>query len=414
MTARVWLVLLLLTSPVYGQLPTSEAVAAHVRFKEGVEHARRGDVARALASFEAAYTIRPHFSVLYNIAQAHSALGNPVEAIATFERYLAEGGSQLPGSRREAVEQLIEVERQRIGQLVLHVPSARDTRVWLDGRELASDRHDQPITLKVGDHSLLYSRGAGHPVTLAFTVAAGQTSSAFIPAPRSPSPSQARLEVQCDVPDIEVTVDGNVVAPTAPRGPLLVDVGLRRVGFSRPGYVPTRVDMDVKPDRVNEVGCHLRWQARPDSSVTSRFFLHATPRARPPARHSVRVERDGYLPHSRSVWLRAGAIVRQEVALAPTAAQRQRDAQRRSQRRTWGGVLAAASASSLTAAGALYAWNGGRFDDLRSTSGDTRQPPSPGQVASTQRVDDAAIGLGAVGLSLAIAAAWTLLSPHED
>lgn len=429
MMTRAWpVLLLLLASTARAQIPTSEAVAAHVRFKEGVEHARRGDVALAMTAFETAYAIRPHFSVLYNIAQAHSALGNSVQAIASFERYLAEGGSHLTQSRREAVEHLIDLERQRVGHVVIHVASPRETRIWLDGSELAAERHDLPMSLEVGNHTLLYSHGAGHPVALAFKIEAGQTNRPYIPAPAAPPPSTARLEVQCDVPDVDVAVDGKVVASTPVQKPLTIDAGLHQVGFARPGFLPFNVDIDVKPDSVNEVGCRLRWQARPGSSFAARLFVQATPSdaqvfvdglafsggALPAGRHLVKVERDGYVPSVRTVSLRPGAGERHEVALTPTSTQRQRDTRRRLQRRTLAIIFAGGSASSLVAAGTLYAWNERRFDELRSASRDTRGAASPGRVASFQRVDDAAIGLGALGLSLAIAATWTLLSDAPD
>jgi hypothetical protein len=429
MTTRAWpVLLLLLASTARAQIPTSDAVAAHVRFTEGVEHARRGDVALAMTAFEAAYAIRPHFSVLYNIGQAHSALGNPVQAIATFEHYLVEGGSHVTQSRREAVERLIDVERQRVGQVVIHVASPRETRIWLDGSELAAERHDLPISLEVGDHTLLYSHGAGHPVALAFKIVAGQISRQHIPALAAPPPSKARLEVRCDVPDIDVAIDGKVVASTPVLKPLLIHAGLHQVHFARPGFLPFSVDIDVKPDSANAVGCRLRWQARPDASFAARLFVQAAPSdaqvfvdgfafsggVLPAGRHLVKVERDGYVPDLRTVWLRPGAGQRHEVTLTPTAAQRQRDTKRRLQRRTLAIIFAGGSASSLVAAGTLYAWNQRRFDELRSVSRDTPGAVSPGRVAAFQRVDDAAIGLGALGVSLAIAATWTLLSGAQD
>lgn len=425
---RAWLYALLLTGTAHAQLPTSESVAAHARFKEGVEHARRGDMALAMTAFEAAYATSPHFSVLYYIAQAQSALGNPVEAITTFERYLAEGGAQLPPSRRAAVERLLDVERERVGSVSIHVAAPRETRVWLDGKELGADRYDVPITLRAGDHALLYSHGVGHPTEVVFNVVPSQTGFQHISAPAEAPPSKARLEVDCEVPDVDVVVDDRVAASTPLREPLLVDEGLRRVRFVRPGFSPSSVDVEMRSDRASRIACHVRWHTTPDSSIAAPLSVRAVPRdaevsvdgfpftggSLPAGRHVVRVARDGYLPDVQTISLRPGAGQRHDVALAPTAAQRQRDAKRRSQRRTLAGILAAGSASSLAVGGTLYAWNEHRFDELRAASRDTPEAATPGRVASAQRVDDAAIGLGAVGLSLAIAATWTLLSSSED
>ena len=47
--------------------------------------ASRGNYGQALEEFLAAYRISPHFAVLYNIGQAHIALGQPADAVAALE-----------------------------------------------------------------------------------------------------------------------------------------------------------------------------------------------------------------------------------------------------------------------------------------------------------------------------------------
>lgn len=95
----------------------SEArVLARAHFNRGVELARAGSYEAALAEFQQAYRISPHFSVLYNIGQAELALERTAAALDTLRRYLAEGGEQIEPARRAEVESTIATELERAGQ----------------------------------------------------------------------------------------------------------------------------------------------------------------------------------------------------------------------------------------------------------------------------------------------------------
>lgn len=96
---------------------SEERVLARGHFNRGVELAKAGSYEAALAEFQQAYRISPHFSVLYNVGQAELALGRPVAAVGTLRRYLAEGGEQLEPARRAEVESTIAIELERLGPL---------------------------------------------------------------------------------------------------------------------------------------------------------------------------------------------------------------------------------------------------------------------------------------------------------
>jgi tetratricopeptide (TPR) repeat protein len=93
-----------------------ERAQARGHFNRAVELAKAGSYEPALTEFEQAYRISPHFSVLYNIAQAELALERPQRAVETLRRYLAEGGEQIDPSRRAEVEATITTELERVGQ----------------------------------------------------------------------------------------------------------------------------------------------------------------------------------------------------------------------------------------------------------------------------------------------------------
>lgn len=94
---------------------SEERALARSHFNRGVELAKAGSYEAALAEFEQAYRISPHFSVLYNIGQAELALDRPQLAIETLRRYLAEGGEQIELARRAEVVSTIATELERLG-----------------------------------------------------------------------------------------------------------------------------------------------------------------------------------------------------------------------------------------------------------------------------------------------------------
>src|SRR3954467_8172163 len=140
--------LLLIAASAHAQTKSPEATQqARSHFQAGLARAEQGNLSAALIEFEAAYAISPHFSVLYNIGQARSTLGRPVEAVTAFERYLADGGQQITPNRRQEVETLLLSNRKQIGSLRITTDSREPTRVWLDGVELEHERLAKPIAL---------------------------------------------------------------------------------------------------------------------------------------------------------------------------------------------------------------------------------------------------------------------------
>jgi tetratricopeptide (TPR) repeat protein len=94
----------LLLAPPAGAQSDTERARARVHFDQGVAFAKASAYEAALAEFERAYELVPHYGVLYNIAQAQLALGRTAEARASFERYLSDGGGAITAARRAEVE----------------------------------------------------------------------------------------------------------------------------------------------------------------------------------------------------------------------------------------------------------------------------------------------------------------------
>src|SRR3954454_25172434 len=87
---------------------------ARAHYAKGLELAGQNGYAGALREFNAAYAISPQFAVLFNIGQAHIALGHTVEAIEALARYLRDGGDRISPGRRTQVERQIAGQRSTL------------------------------------------------------------------------------------------------------------------------------------------------------------------------------------------------------------------------------------------------------------------------------------------------------------
>jgi hypothetical protein len=146
-------------------------------FGRGVAHADNGAWNEAAAEFQAAYTAVPHFSVLYNLGQSYLAIDRPVEALNALERYLDEGGNQVPPSRRSRVEGQLATLRGRVATLQLTVAPV-DARLAIDGREiprLATADTPSLAHLLPGMHTISASRDGHEPRERRVQLEAGQT-----------------------------------------------------------------------------------------------------------------------------------------------------------------------------------------------------------------------------------------------
>jgi len=102
----------------------SDATRAAARRKlvEGVEAMRRGDYPAALARFEEAYALVPSPKIHYDFGLAYVGLGRSADALAAFERFLAEA-PDAPADKREKATSLVSTLRERVAET-----SGRDER----------------------------------------------------------------------------------------------------------------------------------------------------------------------------------------------------------------------------------------------------------------------------------------------
>jgi tetratricopeptide (TPR) repeat protein len=140
------------------------------QFELGVRALEDGRPGEALASFESAYALYPHWSTWYNIALCQRALGRPREMLLALERFLEGGADAIDQEQRATVATLLREGEQKVARVHLSVHPAGG-EVTLDGERVATGR---ALRVNPGDH-VLQVRAAGHETaTRAFRAPSGE------------------------------------------------------------------------------------------------------------------------------------------------------------------------------------------------------------------------------------------------
>lgn len=427
-----------LPAPLWAQ-QTSPREQARIQFERGVKQAQEGDLDGAVAAFEAAYAASPYFSVLFNLGQAHAALGRAVEAAGAFERYLALAENRISAAQRAEVDALLALQRRRIGWLKLNVePSGAQVRI--NGQPFSET--GQAITLTAGRYGVAVTREGFTPFIEQVQVAATATRELRVQlAPHSTgegTQAPGLVSISCALPETEVLVDGARVGITPLSVPLLVPAGSHEMTFRRLGYLFPARRFQLESGAAMQVTCAPR-RAGEGSAPTATLKLRVSePNAEvyvdgqpyraeplPVGVHHVQATRENYRPWSGEVRLAAAEARTLTIALQPTPGHLLELRSLKRQQRNW--ALGIGAGSLLLAGGAIatFVWNSGRYDGWRDQSLATDRAlammaDDPAalqqngrlrdQASDLQAMDDLALGLavGAGALAAASVVLWVL------
>jgi hypothetical protein len=155
--------------------PTKAARSeAASRFKKGLDLFRDGDYRAALIEFRRAYELAPNYQVLYNIGQVSFQLQDYAGALTSLERYLHEGGSEIPASRRADVQKDIDKLKSRVANLTV-TTNVAGAEVLVDDVSIGKTPLDKSLLVSAGRHKLTATKEGYTPVTRVVEVASGDT-----------------------------------------------------------------------------------------------------------------------------------------------------------------------------------------------------------------------------------------------
>lgn len=127
----------------------ANAVEAQKHFKNGLDLFKLRSHDASLAEFERAYQLSNNYKILFNIALVYRDMNNFAGAIDTFDRYFAEGGSDIDASRRAEVE--AEYDRLKVYVAQLTVTANLDgAEIFVDDIPAGKTPLEKPIRINAG------------------------------------------------------------------------------------------------------------------------------------------------------------------------------------------------------------------------------------------------------------------------
>jgi hypothetical protein len=162
--------LLLVATPSGALEPNVEEGRA--RFSRGVELFRERDFAAASVEFHRAYEAAPSYRILFNIGQTAHELKDYVGALDAFERYLAEGGTEVPAHLRTVATAQIEKLTPQVGRIRVRT-NVSGARVTLDDIAIGVTPLEKPLRVSAGTRKVAASRAGYDNAEQTIEVAGG-------------------------------------------------------------------------------------------------------------------------------------------------------------------------------------------------------------------------------------------------
>jgi hypothetical protein len=172
-----------------------DVAEAKARFRRGADLYRQQRWGEAMAEFEAAYRLRPHGAIHFNVARCRERLGDWPGALRSYHDYLRE----VPGATdRAAVRASMARLEERLAaageQALLVYTDPPGARVSLDGKE----RGTAPLhaLLAPGSHALALALDGYEPVDERVEVARSRSTAVDVvlrPAARAAAPAAVDL-----------------------------------------------------------------------------------------------------------------------------------------------------------------------------------------------------------------------------
>jgi len=148
-------------------------------FTQGVALFEEGAFRAALIEFERAYNIAPDYRLLYNIGQAQLELHDWLHATQSYERYLLEGGANVPADRRREVDENLNLLASRVGRLSIHV-NVQDAEVFVDDQRVGVAPLPTTVAVNLGQHRVFARTQVGTSAEKVVDVAGGELVDVFL------------------------------------------------------------------------------------------------------------------------------------------------------------------------------------------------------------------------------------------
>lgn len=155
--------------------PTVEM--ARARFREGVQFYDKQQYEKARLAFLQAYALKPHPSVLLNLAQSELRGGRPADAATHFAEYLKTAGAA--GAEKQDAESGLAAAKAKVGEITVSSDTS-GAQIVVDGENRGVTPLAAPVFVTPGRH-VVEVRSGERKVSKPVTLAAGQSTSLDLP-----------------------------------------------------------------------------------------------------------------------------------------------------------------------------------------------------------------------------------------
>jgi hypothetical protein len=154
------------------QSPEKNLAEAQSRYKAGMSLYDDGAYDAARVQFERAYELAPSYKILYNIGLVYKQLNEFVASLKALQRYIKEGGAEVPDDRKAEVNKLIDTLRGIIASASVRV-NIDGAEVTVDDAVVAKSPTNEPILLNPGKRKIGAKMPGRIPDSKVITVASG-------------------------------------------------------------------------------------------------------------------------------------------------------------------------------------------------------------------------------------------------
>lgn len=196
--------------------------------KDGMRLLEKGDSRGALKDFDEAIRLFPSPKILFNMGLAHKALGQEVDAVNDFERFLDEA-PYAPKQSREMAQKIVSEIRPRLSYLDIATDDV-GSHITVDGRDVGVAPLPRPLAVSPGAHEVRLTKADMRPASRSVSPVPGQKLRVFVQLlPVAASPPVAATPAR---PPVES--EPHPLHPPPPKDDLVAPTHLREADDTPP------------------------------------------------------------------------------------------------------------------------------------------------------------------------------------